>query len=148
MVSYENTGFGLEHYAKILKDKGYLYGNHWMPHDAEQREMTNSELAKSRQEVAADKGVKPIQVVKRARNMDIIIQVHIPACRNILAQCWFDEEKCEDGIEALKSYRREWDEKKEKFGDSPVKDWSKHFADAFRQLAQRVLSYQVLVFLL
>lgn len=140
---YESSGYGLEHYAKALRGdlekaehrKKYVYGNHWMPHDANQREMTNSEIAKSRKEVAEALGIKPIQVVQRARNMDTIIQVHIPAMNNILAQCWFDEQKCSDGLKALDNYRTEYDEEKKKLGNKPLQDWSIHGADGFRTFA-------------
>ena len=128
---YESSGYGLEHYAKVLKEKGYVYGNHWMPHDASHREMTNSEIAKSRKEVAEDLGISPVAVVKRARNMDTIIQVHIPAVRNILSQCSFDEEKCVDGLRALENYRAEYDNEKKKLGNRPVHDWSSHGSSAF-----------------
>lgn len=133
---YENSGYGLEHYAKILKEKPYLYGNHWMPHDAEQREMTNSEIAKSRREVAVELGIKPIHTVSRVRNNDILIQVHIPAMRNIIAQCWFDEERCgQQGILGLENWQAEYDEDKKKLGNRPLHNWASHPADAFRTFA-------------
>jgi len=128
---YESAGYGLEHYAKVLKEKPYVYGNHWMPHDAAQREMTNSEIAKSRREVAEDLGLKPIEIVKRARNMDMILQVHIPAARNILSQCWFDRDKCSRGIMALENYRAQYDEEKKILNNRPLHDWSSHGASAF-----------------
>jgi len=128
---YENSGYGLEHYAKELKSKNYVYGNHHMPHDSEAREMTNSEIAKSRKQVAEDLGIKPVLVVPRAKNMDIIIQVHIPAVRNILSQCWFDERKCAMGISALESYRAKYDEEKKKLDNHPLHDWSSHGSSAF-----------------
>lgn len=132
---YENSGFGLEHYAKHLKSLPYVYGNHYMPHDADVREMTNSEVAMSRREVAEKLGIKPIQVVSRVRNMDTLIQVHIPAVRNIISQCWFDEKKCSRGIAALEGYRSEYDEEKKKLGNRPLHDWTSHGADGFRTFA-------------
>jgi len=132
---YENTGYGLEHYAKILKGKNYVYGNHYMPHDAEHREMTNSEIALSRKEVAENLGIKPVVVIPRARSFDIIINVHIPAVRNILNQCWFDEMKCRQGIQALEGYHAEFDEEKKVLGNRPAHDWHCHGADSFRVFA-------------
>jgi hypothetical protein len=137
---YENTGFGLEHYAKALRGKlpgcehrqEYLYGNHHMPHDAEQREMTNSEIALSRKEVAENLGIKPIVVVSRVRNIDTLIQVHIPAVRNIIGACWFDDQKCSKGISALEGYCAEYDEAKKKLGNRPLHNWCSHGADGFR----------------
>ena len=29
---YENTGYGIEHYAKVLKEKPYTYGNQHAAH--------------------------------------------------------------------------------------------------------------------
>lgn len=132
---YENTGYGLEHCAKIIKAKPYTYGNNWMPHDANQREMTNNEVALSRKEVAENLGIKPIQVVQRARNFDLIINVHIPAVRNVLAQCVFDEKKCDQGIRALESYHAEYDEEKKVLSNRPDHTWESHAADAFRTFA-------------
>jgi hypothetical protein len=137
---YENTGFGLEHYAKALRGelpgcehrREYLYGNHHMPHDAEQREMTNSEIALSRKEVAENIGIKPIVVVSRVRNIDTLIQVHIPAVRNIIGACWFDDKKCSKGISALEGYCAEYDEAKKKLGNRPLHNWCSHGADGFR----------------
>jgi len=129
---YEAAGYGLEHYAKHLKSLPYTYGNHWMPHDANVREMTNSENALSRKKVAENLGIRPIEVVQRARNMDMIIQVHIPACRNVMAQCWWDETHCAKGLSALENYRAEYDEEKKVLSNRPVHDWSCHGADAYR----------------
>lgn len=132
---YESSGYGLEHYAKVLKGKDYVYGNHYMPHDAEVREMTNSEVALTRKEVAENLGIRPVEVVSRVRSMDIVIQVHVPAVRNILASCWFDEKKCQRGISALEGYRSEYDEEKRILSNRPFRDWTTHGADAFRTFA-------------
>lgn len=140
---YESSGFGLEHYAKALfgelpgheHRKKYKYGNHYMPHDAEIREMTSGEIARSRKQVSEDLGMKPVLVIPRARNMDLIIQVHIPAMRNILGNCYFDQSMCFQGISALENYRSEYDEEKKIFSNRPFHDWSCHAADAFRTFA-------------
>lgn len=132
---YENTGYGLEHYAKVLKSKPYTYGNHYMPHDADIREMTSGEVAKSRKEVAQNLGIRPIIVVERAKNIDMIVQVHIPAVRNIMVQCWWDEKKCEHGLNALEGYQAEYDGEKKTLGVRPLHNWCSHAADAFRTFA-------------
>lgn len=128
---YENSGYGLEHYAKVMHDKPYAYGNHYMPHDAAAREMTNSEIAQSRKEIAEDLGIKPVIITKRAKNIDVVIQYQIPAVRNILPLCWFDAKRCATGISALKNYRAEYDEEKKKLSNRPLHDWSSHGSSAF-----------------
>jgi hypothetical protein len=55
--------------------------------------------------------------------------------RNILGQCWFDENKCAQGLEALRAYRKEWDSKNQRFRSQPLHDWASHGADAFRVFA-------------
>ena len=129
---YENSGYGLEHYAKVLKEKPYVYGNHYMPHDADVREMSSGEIARSRREVAEGLGLRPIVVVPRVRNIDTLIQVHIPAVRNLLSQSWLDEKKCATGISGLEGYQAEYDEEKKVLSNRPAHTWCSHAADAFR----------------
>jgi phage terminase large subunit len=132
---YENSRLGLEHYAKILKEKPYVYGNHHMPHDAEVHEMSSGEIPRSRKQVAEDLGIKPVEVIPRAKNMDVVVNVHIPALRNMLARCWFDEVKCAQLISALSHYHSEYDELKKIYNPRPEHDWSSHAADAGRTFA-------------
>lgn len=101
----------------------YLYGKHFGPHDIEVREMTSG---KSRMQTAKEHGIK-FTVVERHE-----VEDGIDAVRQFLPGCWFDEEKCDRGIQALKSYRREFDEKNKTFLSTPLHDWASHDADALR----------------
>jgi len=132
---YENVGRGLEHYAKVLNEKPYLYGGHFFPHDGVQREMTNGDMAKGRDEVAEDLGIKPITIVQRVKNIDTLIQVHIPTVRNLISLCHFDEVKCAKGLQALEGYHSEYDPEKKVLGNRPVHNWACHGSDAFRTFA-------------
>ena len=125
---YENTGEGLEHYAQILKSKGYIYGDHYMPHDVEVRELGTG---KSRKSVAEALGIKPIKTVPRAKDKKAILAA-IEAGRNILPRCWFDQVKCARGVSGLEAYHAEWDDDKKKLDNHPCHDWSSHSADSFR----------------
>jgi phage terminase large subunit len=131
---YENSGFGLEHYAKIMKEKPYVYGDHYMPHDAAVREMSAGEFAKSRQQVAEELGIRPITVVERARNTQAVM-TGINSARNVLSRCWFDQTKCWQGISALEGYRAEYSEEKKVLSNHPEHSWESHGADAFRTFA-------------
>ncbi len=128
---YESSGMGLAHYAKVLKEKPYVYGEHFMPHDAAERELSSGEFAKSRKEVAEELGVKPITVVHRPRDINAVLS-GIESGRNALSQCLFDEVKCNQGISCLEGYHAEYDEEKKKLGNRPEHDWTSHGADAFR----------------
>lgn len=136
---YENSGYGLEHYAKMLRSDHraeYVYGGHYMPHDAAQREMTSpGEIAKSREEVAEDLGIRPTIVVSRAKDINIIMQVHIPAVRNLLPLCYFDRERCSRGIGCLEGYQSKYDDANKVLGTRPMHNWCAHGADAFRTFA-------------
>lgn len=120
---YENSGEGLSHYVQVLQDRGYIYGRHFGPHDIKVRELGTG---KSRLEVAASLGIK----FDVGPQLDI--EEGINAARMLFSQCWFDSEKCHRGINALKNYRKEWDEKNKVFRTMPKHDWASHGADAFR----------------
>jgi len=66
---------------------------------------------------------------------DLGVQDGIQAVRQMLPQTWFDEERCFEGIEALRQYQREYDEDKKAFRQTPRHDWTSHPADAMRMLA-------------
>jgi phage terminase large subunit len=53
----------------------------------------------------------------------------------MLSMCWFDADKCEQGLNALKEYHRQWDSDKKMFKEKEYVNWSNHFADAFRYTA-------------
>ncbi|HDS5360117.1 TPA: terminase [Enterobacter roggenkampii] len=132
---YENSGEGLRHYMKILKEKGYTYGEHWGPHDIENREFgsdakSRKELAKEGYEIDGQRYSIKFNVVPRES-----VDTGIEAVREILPMCVFDEAKCEEGINALEGYRKEWDEKRGCWKDKPLHDWTSHGSDGFRYFA-------------
>lgn len=132
---YEQTGRGFGHFANVLKEKKYIYGNHYMPHDADARIQDGADIARTKKEIAEGLGIKPITTVQRPRNNDLIIHVQIPAMRNMLQLCWFDAEKCKHGIACLENYKAEYDEEKKVLSNRPLHDWSSHGSDAFRTFA-------------
>jgi len=132
---YENSGEGLRHYLKILKDKGYSYGEHWGPHDIDNREFgsdgkTRRELAREGYEIDGAKYTLTFKVVPKIGVDDGIDQV-----REILPLCAFQQATCETGIACLENYRKEWDDKRGCWKDKPLHDWASHGSDAFRYFA-------------
>ena len=124
---YESSGVGLDHYAKVLDKKGYHYSEHILPHDVQVRELGSG---KSRLETLTALGLNNITIAPR-----LSVDDGIQAARSMLNRCWFDEEKCNRGIEALRQYRREFDERTKTWRGKPLHDWTSHSADAFRYLA-------------
>lgn len=132
---YENSGEGLRHYMKVLKDRGYEYGEHWGPHDIENREFaadakSRKELAREGYEIDGKMYSINFRVVPKAG-----IDTGIESAREILPRCVFDEEKCSEGISHLEGYRKEWDDKRGCWKDKPLHDATSHGADSFRYFA-------------
>lgn len=123
---YEMSGEGIDHYAKILQEKGYVYGEHTLPHDAAARSL---ETGKSRQETFTKYGIRTKIQSRQA------IDDGIHAVRMLLPRCVFNKVKCNRGIQALQNYQRKWDAKNKIFLDKPLHDWSSNGSDAFRYLA-------------
>lgn len=127
----EDSGKGLIHYIARMKEKAYQYGRHTAPHDIEVRELTSG---KSRRDTAENLGIT-FNVAPKLSLSD-----GIDACRNIFTSCWFDKTKCKEGLNALKNYRKQYDEKRKTYLNQPYHDWSSNAADAFRTLA---VSYEL-----
>ncbi|MBL8780058.1 MAG: hypothetical protein JNL06_03855 [Alphaproteobacteria bacterium] len=122
---YENSGAGLEHYVQVLRDKPYVYADrgHYLPHDVE---VTELGTGKSRYSYLVGLGVRGTVVPR------LEVEDGVNAVRRILPRCWFDKVRCARGLEALRQYRKEWDEKLKSFKQRPLHDWSSHASDAFR----------------
>lgn len=120
---YEQSGEGLSHYAQILQSKGYVYGQHFAPHDIRVRELGTGT---SRLESAAALGIG----FSVAPQLPVVDGVN--AVRQFLPRMWFDATRCRTGLHALRNYRREWRARHEVFASSPLHDWTSHSADALR----------------
>jgi phage terminase large subunit len=123
----EASGVGLEYYAKALREKPYLYREHFLPHDAEAKELGTG---LSRVETLRSLGIRQQRVVS-----NVAVDDGINAVRRLLPRMWFDAKKCEKGIEALRQYRKDWDEKTQAFRQRPRHDWASHASDSMRYLA-------------
>lgn len=123
---YENHNQPLAHYAGVLQAKGYRYADDWVPHDAKVRELGTG---RTRVETLKELGRKP-RLVPDHKLMDGINAVRVGFHR-----FWFDEVKCRFGLEALRQYRTEYDEKAKAFKNNPKHDWTSHTADALRYAA-------------
>lgn len=122
---YENHGQAIPHYVAEIEARGYPKGIDYVPHDAKVRSL---ETGRTRIETLISLGRKPMLVPNHK------IQDGINAARLTMPRIWFDADKCRDGIEALRQYRADFDEKTRAFKDAPKHDWTSHTADAFRYL--------------
>jgi len=122
---YQKHGEGLEHYAKILQNKDYVYGKHIAPHDIKVKEFGSGI---TRLEKARQLGITFIT------SNDLSIIDGIEAVRSTLGKMWIDEHKCKDLIKAIENYRQEWDGKRQVYKERPLHDQYSHAADALRYL--------------
>lgn len=119
----EAPAYYVDEIRKRVRQNGCTTGDAIIPHDAFARQ---SAIGASYAEVLHTLGME----TKRAPNE--LVMTGINAVRQMFGRCWFDEERCADGIEALGNYRKEWDDNKRTWKGQPLHDWSSHFSDAFR----------------
>lgn len=125
---YETNGRDLDHYAAELQARGYRYGTHYLPHDAKA-----AILGMKRTRIEQLQALLPrheFRIVTEHKRID-----GINAARLTLKRTWFDAKKCKFGLEALRQYRAEFDDKAKVLRIEPKHDWTSHCADAFRYLA-------------
>ena len=125
---YSVSGANIEELAQVITDRGYRYGKHFLPHDAKAKTLASGGKSIIEQ-LAQYLGLGTLSIVP-----DLSVQDGIQAVRQMLPRVWFDN-RCYEGVEALKQYQREYDEDKKAFRQTPRHDWTSHPADAFRMMA-------------
>jgi len=123
---YSNTGQGLEHYAKVIQSKDYVYGHYFAPFDISVKEWGSGQ---TRIEKAKELGIR-FKIATR-----VSIEDGIESVRSAFSKIWIDEVKCKPLLKSLEAYRYEFDEKNKRYRDNPCHDWSSHYCDAMRYLA-------------
>lgn len=138
---YEAHGEALSHFFDVIeqrgRERGYVYRKHWLPHDARARTLQTGRSIED-------------QFVERYTRARVAIGPSLSLLDGIQATRWLLEQsttrihaRCAerhgpsdvDGIEALRSYRYEYDEAAKTYTRKPLHDWSSHTADAFRYVA-------------
>ena len=119
---------GVNHFIKECQQRGYNYGTMWLPHDAWPKRLG---MGRSIQEM-----IGKFYKVRRVPNLSR--EDGINAARLIFPNCWFDQENCSDGIQALQRYRYKVIEKAYNgnvvLSNEPVHDDASDAADAFRYM--------------
>lgn len=132
---YEKSHMSAQHYCKVVRGKPWFteHSITHVPQDARVREWAMDghadDRAKQRIEVLVEEKMNP-RIVTEHREMD-----GINAARVMFKNTLFDKERCAEGLEALRQFQTEYDDKLRKFKDTPRPDWTNHAADAFRYMA-------------
>ena len=121
----EDRGFAWSHYLKRLKDRNYLYGTIWLPHDGAHKQLASDRtIEQQTRDAGFDCQVLPVASIESG----------IEASRLIFNRCWFDESRCVDGTQALRHYRYDINDDGQ-WSKKPLHDENSHAADAFRYFA-------------
>lgn len=123
---YENDNQPIQHYIDWVRARPYRVGKVWLPHDARAKSL---QTGKSIIEQFLHNGIRPQLVPEMG------LQDGIEAARLVLQRCWFDEGVTYEGLEHLRAYMREWDERTQTYRNKPRHDQHSHASDAFRYLA-------------
>ena len=122
---YEANSQPIAHYIEWIRGLGNVE-TVYLPHDARAKSL---QTGRSIVEAFLSAGIVP-EIVPKMKFQD-----GVEAVRQVIPKCWFDEERTYEGLEHLRAYCREWDEKGGTFRDKPNHDAHSHGADAFRYLA-------------
>lgn len=123
---YENRGYAIDHYIKVVQDKKYTYADHYLPHDAKHKTILHP-LSVEGQLKARGWSVKIVP--------NIGVKEGINAARLMFPTCVFDEENTSDGWHALSHYQYEVDQATGTWSKNPLHNDASHGADAFRMMA-------------
>ena len=123
---YERAEEEPVHYARILKERSYVYGTHHLPHDAGNEMFVGNVKA-----VLLGLGISPIKVGQRVHRKAQAIE----AGRLKLPTVRIDRAKCSQGLDCLRNYKKKWKEKDQEWSDTPDHNWASHGADAFMEYA-------------
>ena len=123
---FEDRGKALSFYLKALRERPYLYGDVWLPHDAQSKLLA---AERTIEQQVRDAGFS-VRIAPKASVVD-----GINASRTIFSRCWFDAARCATGINHLRRYRYEVDPETQQWSRNPLHDDHSHAADAFRYLA-------------
>ncbi len=129
---YEAHGENLRHYVTYLQNRGYLFGTHFLPHDAEHKRL--GDYNKSTKQMLQDlmPGQK-FMIVPRIT--ELINGIH--QTRKHLKGIYLDEVRCKHGIERIEGYKKKFSRADNRYTDEPDKaNGCSEGADALRQYAQ------------
>ena len=128
----EGHGEPFDYYVKELEKLGYLWGRHYLPHDATHKRQQGARSISALEMLEEMRRHWHFEVVPRIEQVTTGIQL----VRNIMGECWFDETACALGLQRMQNYRKERDPRLGVYKPTPRHDENSEGADAFRQFAQ------------
>lgn len=138
IINYiQDNGEGFEYYVEMMQKLGYLWGEHYLPHDADHRQFA-VKGGKSVQNQIEDMGLRNTFIVPRTPSDISAIQ----ESRSFIPLCFFDEENCAEGIKCIDNFKKEWDDRTGTFKNKYKHDWSSHGYKGFESLCRGLMLNQ------
>lgn len=125
---YQGRGHFLDHYVGALKERGYSYGTHYLPHDGDNEKLNAKSIASDLRRLMPGHAV--IVLPRMAAKA-----LGISAVRKIFPNCYFDEENTRQGLKALGAFKYKVDPETNGYSPEPLHDENSDAADAFAQMA-------------
>jgi hypothetical protein len=119
-------------YVRRLQALEYMWGAHYLPHDAEHKRQQADVLSSAIDELRKSPLGGTWAIVPRVDDFTHGIQL----TRSAFSQAWIDEESCKEGIAHLDNYSKKWNAQAGCWHEYPIKNVHTEAADAFRQWAQ------------
>lgn len=120
------------HFVGELQKTGYVWGKHYLPHDAEHKRQQGQYVTSPIEELRAMRLGGQWVIVGRVDDLQHGIQL----TRASFSECWFDETACKDGLAHLAGYRKKWNKAAGAWSTEPLKNSDTEAADALRQFGQ------------
>ena len=117
----------------MIQAKGYAFGTHFLPHDCTQTERTGQTLLGELRKIGLTGQLVPVPKTNS-------IWVGINHLLQLFPSLQFRSPQVDEGLEALSSYHQRPPRDGIATTNEPVHDWSSHFADALRTMAEAHLS--------
>jgi hypothetical protein len=127
----EGSGEPYSFYVRQMQALGYVWGKHYLPHDAGRR-FPGAETNPTICDMLHELGLRETQIVDRVADLTAGLQ----QMRDDFGAYWFDAENCAEGLRHLGLYRKEWNDRLGCWRETPREDGHQHAADALRQKAQ------------
>lgn len=130
---YEANGYTLDHFVAYLRERGYNFGRHYLPHDGDHKRLGTGFKNRSVKEMLFDLSLRDVDIVPRIDD----VTLGINQTRMALSSAYFDAEGCKEGLDHLENYSKEWDERGGCWRERPKHDKHSNAADALRQWGQK-----------
>jgi hypothetical protein len=120
------------YFGRKMQERGYLWGRHYLPHDAGHKRQKKDVMSAPIDELEALKVGGKWEIVPRVDDVNHGIQL----TRKQFSTLTFNEATCKAGLVHLGAYRKTWNEKMGIWMDEPRHDEHSEAADALRQMGQ------------